>query len=71
MYMQVQVVYRQGLVKTFLAPKEILMDDFMKYVRATGKIKTTRFMPDVGEAEAIQMVKSGEAVKVEVRREKE
>ncbi len=69
MYTHVQVVYRQGLVKAFVAPHgEMLMEDFMKVVRAEGKVKTVRFLPDIDQAAADVLVKSGSAVKVEVRR---
>ena len=64
--MQVQIVYRQGMVKLFLAPKEILMHDFMRTVRSFGKVKTTRFLPDVDQEAADLLVKSGSATKVGV-----
>lgn len=63
----VQVVYRQGLVKTFLAAQNILMIEFMRIVRAEGKIKTVRFLQDVDEAAADLLVRSGAAIRIEVR----
>jgi hypothetical protein len=66
MLLSVQVVYRQGLVKTFIAHQDILMSDFMKAVRAEGKVKTVRFMPDVEKPVADLLIHSGNAVKVEV-----
>lgn len=71
MHMQVQVVFRQGVVKTYVAPMgELLMEDFMKVVRTEGKVKTVRFLPDIEDGVANFLVTSGNAVKVEVRREK-
>lgn len=67
MFLSVQVVYRQGLVKTFIAAQEILMADFMRIVRAEGKIKTVRFLSDIDRATADLLVTSGNATRVEVR----
>ena len=69
-YIQVQVVYRQGVVKTFVAPEGMLLEDFTHVVKAQGKIKTVRFLPDIDQATADFLVSTGNAVKVEVRREK-
>ena len=68
MFIQVQVVYRQGLIKTFIAPMgEILMDEFMKVVKAEGKVKAIRFLPDLDQATADLLVSTGNAVKVEMK----
>ena len=61
-----QVVYRQGMVKTFIAPQEILLADFMRTARDFGKIKATRFLPDVDRAAADLLIATG-AVEVKGR----
>jgi len=71
MFLSVQVVYRQGLVKQYLAPQNILMVDFMRVVRAEGKIKTIRYLPDVDRQAADLLVSTGNATRVEVRRQSE
>jgi hypothetical protein len=68
MFLQVQVPYNQGLVKTFLAPREILMADFVEVVRAFGRFRSWRFGPDVDEATARRMASEQGATLVEARR---
>lgn len=68
-YLQVQVKFAQGLVKTFIADKEILLCDFVGAVSAFGKQKSIRFLPDVDRATADFLVNAGNAVMVEPRRE--
>lgn len=65
-YMHVQVVYRQGLVKEYLAG-DILLEAFMKVVRAEGKVKTVRFLPDVDQATADLLVNTGNAVGINLK----
>jgi len=67
MLLSVQIVYRQGLVKTFIAGQETLLSDFMKIARAEGKIKVVRFLPDVEKAVADLLVRSGNATMIEMR----
>lgn len=67
-YLQVQVVYRQGLVKSYLAEENILLKDFEHVVKAMGKIKTVRWLPDVDQATADLLVRTGAATMIEVRR---
>lgn len=67
MFMQVQVAYNQGLVKLFIAPHEILLADFVGVVRAHGRIKVMRFMPNVDRAVATLLVNTGNATMVEVK----
>lgn len=68
--MQVQVRFAQGLVKTFLAPQDVLLADFRGAVEAYGsKLKSVRFLPDVTQAQAQDMAHSGNAAIVRVRRE--
>lgn len=66
-FLSVQVVYRQGLVKQFIAAQNILMADFMRIVRAEGKIKAVRFLPDIDQAAATVLINTGNATRVEVR----
>lgn len=68
--MQVQVRFAQGLVKTFLAPQDVLLADFRGAVEAYGsKLKSVRFLPDLNQAQARELAASGNAVMVRVRRE--
>lgn len=70
-YLHVQVAFSQGKVRHFLAPREILMDDFMSVVRRHGKVKRLRYQPDCSQAECEALVKSGNATLIEVRRSRE
>ncbi len=58
----VQVVFNQGKVKSFLAPKEILMDKFMQVVRLHGKVKRLRYRPDCSSEEALAFVAQGATI---------
>ena len=70
-FMHVQVVYRQGLVKAFVIEEgNMLMEEFMRLVRAEGKVKTIRFLPDVDRAAAELLVRSGNATRLGGRHEK-
>jgi hypothetical protein len=66
-YLHVQVVFSQGVVKSFLAPKEILMDDFMRVVKLHGRVKRLRHQPDCTQAEALALCAGGATI-VEARR---
>jgi hypothetical protein len=67
-YLHVQVVFAQGKIKSFMAPKEILMDDFMKVVKLHGKVKRLRYQPDCTKEEMESLVFSGNATLIEARR---
>lgn len=62
MFLHVQVVFSQGKIKSFLAPKEILMDDFMRVVNLHGKVKRLRYQPDCTAAEAAAFVSQGATI---------
>lgn len=68
MYQQVQVVYSQGLVKTFVAPMEIRMCDFAAVAKAFGRIRSVRFQPDVDDQAARLLCDTGNATLVEAKR---
>jgi hypothetical protein len=68
-YLQVQVRFSQGLVKTFVAQSEILMCDFVDAVGAFGKQKSIRFLPDLDRPTADLLVATGNAVMVAAKRE--
>lgn len=68
-YLQVQVVYNQGLVKIFLANQEILLAEFINAARAYGRIKVMRFMPNVDQYAAKLLVDTGNAVMVNAKKE--
>ena len=38
----VQVVYRHGLVKTFLADGEMLLEEFCRRVKSRGEVRSMR-----------------------------
>lgn len=67
-FLQVQVTFKQGLVKLFLAPESILAVDFKRAIEALGKTRSLRFLPDVTEESARILVSTGNAVMVEARR---
>ena len=69
-YMQVQVQYRQGTVKTFLTPRDILLADFRNAMEAYGnrKVKAIRFYNDVDRAAAEVLVRDAGAIIIEARR---
>lgn len=68
--LQVQVRFAQGLIKTFLAPRDVLLADFRRAVEAYGsKLKSVRFLPDLDAAAAQEMARGGNAVLIGIRRE--
>jgi hypothetical protein len=68
-FLLVQVRFAQGLVKTFLAPKDgTMLEDFRRAVEAhSSKIKSIRFCSDVDESSVRTLVADG-AVLVVARR---
>lgn len=67
MFQHVQVMFNQGMVKEFLAPREILLADFVAVVRKFGRFRSMRFYPDVDRATADLLIATGNATMVEAR----
>lgn len=67
-YLQLQVRYRQGMVKTFVVPEDASMRDFVGVAQAIGRFSTIRVLPEIDAATAAGMAGSGEAALVEPKR---
>jgi hypothetical protein len=49
MLIKVQVAYRHGLVKDFLADGDMLMAEFCRRVKSRGEVRSMRGFKDAGE----------------------
>lgn len=65
---QAQVRYNQGITKIFLAPRDLLLSDFVGAIRAFGRFRSVRFYPDVSQEAAEVLVRSGNATIIRIRR---
>ena len=64
MIISVQVSYRHGLVKTFLADGETLLEEFCRRVRSRGEVRSMRGFRDANaEDQANAMLLANEKVK--------
>jgi len=61
-FIGVQVVYRQGLVKSFVMPGEIKLGAFLGHLKRLGKFRSIRFLRDLNEQEAEEMTREGAMV---------
>lgn len=66
--LQVRVKFNQGLVKTFIVPKETTVQDFRAAVGCLGKFRQVTFQPDVSREVANLLAGTGNATIIEVRR---
>jgi hypothetical protein len=67
-YLTVQVQFNAGVIKTFLAPQEIRMADFVAAVKAYGgKFRSMRFQGDTDAPAAEALVREGNAIKLEAK----
>lgn len=67
---QWRVKFNQGLIKTFIADRSTSLGDFVGAIGALGRFRQVTFLPDVTREAAGVLVRTGNAVLVEVRRQR-